>query len=331
MTRKTYKRVIVTDELIEKINPVNTKLSVRFLKEKAQRASPVTIKGYASDSNIFFVWNLLHNENKTFTDIKKLEFSDFFSFTTEDLRWGSSRTNRVRSFLSSLSIFIEKFLDEEYPDFRNVILKVIDSVPKDARREKTILSSEQVESLLEHLSKTDSQKAFWLALACYSGSRFSELLRFTTDNLDENHTAFGDIFMETIKPIKTKGRGREGKMLLKYILKDKFLPYYKQWLLDRNEIMKRTGQEHTFFFIKSDGTPATAGTVRSWVATMETWLGVNLYPHSLRHFITTELSRKNIPPLLVKDLMGWNSLDMVEVYNDLSSKDREWKELDNLR
>jgi len=331
MPRATYKKIIVTDELIEKINPINKKLSDRFLKDKSTRASETTVKAYRSDSNIFFVWNFLHNDNKEFTEIKKLDFSDFFYFTTEELRWGSSRNNRMRSFLSSLSIFIEKFLDEEYPDFRNVILKTIESVPKEVRREKAILSEEQVVGLLNYLFEEDSQKAFWLALACYSGSRFSELLRFTTDNLDENHTAFGDLFMETLKPIKTKGRGRAGKMLHKYILKDKFLPFYKKWIEDRKVIMEKNSQDHTYFFIKPDGTPASAGTIRSWVTTMENHLGENLYPHALRHFLTTELSRKNIPPLLIKDLMGWASLEMVETYNDLSSKDREWKELDNLK
>lgn len=331
MARQTYRKVIVTDELLQQVNPENKKLVDRFLKEKSTRTSEVTIKNYRSDSNIFFVWNFQNNNNKLFTDIKKLELSDFFSFTTEELKWGSARNNRVRSFLSSLSIFIEKFMDEEYPNFRNIVLKTIESVPKEARREKTILSETQVENLLKYLFETDSQKACWLALAAYSGSRFSELLRFTTDIIDKNHTAFGDLFIETLKKIKTKGRGREGKLLYKYILKDKFLPYYEKWIEERNLIMEKTGQSHTSLFIREDGTPATDGTVRSWIATMEKYLGVNLYPHSLRHHLVTEFSRKNIPPMLIKDLVGWTSINMVELYNDLESKDREWQELDNLK
>ena len=331
MARKTYRQIIVTEELIQQINPINKGLVEKFLKEKATRTSPATIKNYTSSSNIFFVWNVLYNENKVFTDIKKLEFSNFFSFTTDELRWGSARNNGVRSFLSSLSIFIEKFMDDEYPNFRNIVLKTIESVPKEFRREKTILSNEQVESLLQHLSETDSQKACWFALAAFSGSRFSEILRFTTDILDSNHTAFGDLFMETKKQIKTKGRGREGKLLFKYILKDRFLPYYEKWITDREVIMKEKNQEHTSLFIREDGTPATDGTIRSWVTSMETFLGVNVYPHCLRHFLVTEFSRKNIPAMLIKDLVGWSGLEMVNLYNDLTSKDKTWTELDNLK
>ena len=331
MARKTFRLKIVTPDLVKQIEPANRKLVARFLKEKATRSSPKTIENYASDADIFFVWNVLYNDNKLFTEIKKLEFSEFFSFASNELQWKSARMNRMRSFLSSLSQFIEKFLDEEYPMFRNIILKTIESSPKEAAREKTILTDEQVEKLLKHLGETDTQKACWLALAAFSGSRFSELLRFTVDLLDANQTAFGDLFLETTRQIKTKGRGKEGKLLHKYILKDRFLPYYNAWLLDREKIMQKTKQEHTFLFIKEDGTPAVDGTVRSWISSMEKYLGVNLYPHALRHYLVTEFSRKNIPPALIKDLVGWTSTQMVDLYNDLTSKDKTWQELDNLK
>ena len=66
------------------------------------------------------------------------------------------------------------------------------------------------------------------------------------------------------------------------------------------------------------------------VTTIENHLGFPFYMHCLRHYLTTELSRKNIPPALIKDLFGWESTSMVDVYSDLTSKDREWKELENL-
>ena len=89
MPRKTYRKLITTPELIEKINGENAKLAEKFLKEKATRSSGMTIKSYHSDLNLFFVWNLLNNDNKFFIDIRKLEFANFFSFTY-----------RIRSHLS---------------------------------------------------------------------------------------------------------------------------------------------------------------------------------------------------------------------------------------
>ena len=215
MPRKTFVNRITSSELIEKIEPKNIKWAEKFLKEKSIRTSPKTIKIYESNLNIFFTWNLLNNDNKEFTNIKKIEFSEFFSFAVDEMRLGSARLNNIRSTLSSLSLFIEKFYDEEYPTFRNVILNVIESAPKEVRREKTILTDEQIEKLLDHLRDTDKQQACWLALAITSGARISELLIFETDLIDVNRTAFGDLFLETTRQIKTKGRGKSGKLLYK--------------------------------------------------------------------------------------------------------------------
>jgi len=331
MPRNTFRKVITTPELLAQVNPENLRLAQLFLKEKATRSSEMTIVGYTSDLNLFFVWNLLHNNNVPFTDIRKLELSNFFSYVVEELQWGAARCNRLRSALSSFSQFIEKFFDDVYPNFRNIVLKTIESVPKDERRAKTILSNEQIEAALAHFSTANPQLACWLALAAFSGSRFSELLRFTTDILDENNTAFDDLFMETTKPIKTKGRGRAGKLLHKYILKERFLPYYKKWLGIRNKILEEKGLTHTSLFIGNDGNPASDGIARGWVKDIEKFLGVPFYAHALRHFLVTEFSRKRIPPMLIKELVGWSSLEMVSIYNDLSAKDMEWKELSNLK
>lgn len=331
MPRKTYRRTIVTEELLQQINEENKKLVKRFLKEKSTRSSDVTVKNYQSDADIFFVWNLKNNGNKSFTEIKKTEFIDFFSFAMEELRWGSSRANRVRSFLSSMSQYIERVLDDEYPDFRNSVLRAVQSIPKEIRREKTILSDVQVENLLKHLSETNTQQAFWLALAVYSGSRFSEILRFTTDLIDPNNSVFEDIFLETTKEIKTKGRGRNGKMIRKYILKEKFLPYYEKWLKERKDVLEKNSVDHNFLFIKNNGTPATDGTVRSWISSMEKYLGIPFYAHACRHFLCTELTRKKIPQPFIQFLFGWSSAEMYNIYNDLTAKDMSWSGLENLK
>jgi integrase len=331
MTRKTFRNKITSDELTKQINPENITLVKRFLKEKSTRTSDKTIIVYESNMNMFLTWNLLHNENKFFTDIKKIEFADFFSFAVDELKVGSSKLNNMRSTLSSLSAFIEKFFDEVYPNFRNVILKTVDSSPKEIRREKTILTDEQIEDLLTHLQGRNKQQACWLALAVTSGARFTELLNFEVDLIDENRTAFGDLFLETTREIKTKGRGKAGKLLYKYILRDKFLPYYHEWIEERKIILEKKNISHNFLFIKQDGSPATAPTIRKWVQSFEKYLKVPFYTHALRHFLTTLLSKKNIPHILIKEIFGWSDLSMVVLYDDTTAKDRVYKELENFK
>jgi len=332
MGRTTFKKIIVTDEHLKNINEKNKKLTEAFLKEKNTRVSDMTIEAYRSDLNIFFVWNLLHNENKFFIDIKKLELADFFSFATSELQWGSARFSRCRATLSSMSQFIEKFYDDDYPGFKNIILKTIESMPKNATREKTILTEDDIKKLLSYLEKKDSQQACWIALAFASGARFSELFRFTIDNIDVNKTAFDGLFLETTKQIKTKGRTKTGKMLYKYIIKDIFVPYYEKWMIDRKEIMSKNNvSEHGFLFIKKDGTPAENGTVRSWINAMTKHMGVPIYPHAFRHATTTHLSKIGLPDQLIQELIGWSSTLMVAVYNDTGVKDKSWSELDKLK
>jgi integrase len=239
----------------------------------------------------------------------------------------------MKSCLSSFSEFIIKYFDESYPTFKNVILKAIDSMPKAAVREKTILLEEQINKLLHHLKveKDNPQEACLLALAACSGARISELLRFNTDIIDEKNTAFEDMFLETVKEIKTKGFGKTGKPLYKYIVKDIFLPYYKDWLVRREEIMKANNQDHNSIFIKRDGTPAKVDTIRGWSEKWEKFLGVSFYFHSLRHYFVTQLTRLGLDSDFIIEISGWSSGDMFKIYNDLTAKDRKWKGLDKLK
>lgn len=332
MPRQTYKLKITSPELWEKVLDKNKKLFEQFLKEKNTRSSDKTIEGYRSDLCIFGTWNYLHNDNKFFVDIRKLEFAEFFSYVVEELKWGSARFSRVRSVLSSLSIFIEKYMDDLHPSFKNVILKSIESMPKNIKREKTILKEDQINKLyLELEKKGEYQIMCWLALAISSGARFSELLRFTIDIIDENNLAFNDIFIETLKPIKCKGRTKSGKVITKYIIKELFWKHYSKWLEIRKDIMTRENKCHNFIFIKNNGDPAQESTVRRWVEKIENTLGIPFYPHSTRHYYTTFLMKNNLPQDLIKDIVGWESSDMIKIYSDLTSKDRDWKELSKFK
>ena len=316
MGRKTFKKKIVTDELLAQVNKDNIKLMERFLREKSTRCSELTIKNYRSDLNIFWCWNLQYNDNEFFIDLRKLDLADFFAYAVKDLQWGGARFARMKATLSSLSDFIEKFYDQDYPKFRNIVLKAIENMPKEPRREKTVLSEKQVEEIFKYYEDNkEYQKACLFALACYSGARKSELLRFTLKNLDINHTAFDGIFIETTEKIKTKGRGQTGKLLNKYILRDKFIPYYEKWLKERERILKEKGLEHEFIFIdEQTGQPITAPTtVGRWLEDLETVVGVHVYTHSLRHYMATMLARLNIDSSLIQFIFGWSSADMVNI------------------
>lgn len=338
MARKTFRKVITTPEKIEMIENSNKKLVERFLRYMSQTKSEGTIKVYKSNFDIFFCWNLDYNDNKPFEKIRKIEMQDFFAFCSEELQYSPNRFAQMHSSLSSLSTYIENQLDEieRYENFRNIVQKIEKPV-KEPVRKKTIIPPTQIDKLTEELKKESEkdpyvlQQALYIILSISAGTRLNETLRITTDIIDEKSTAFDGLFLVTKEQIKTKGRGRTGKMLYKYIIKDLFLPWYKEWLPIRQKIMKENKvAEHNAIFIKRNGEPIKTNSVKMWTEKWSDMTGLDIYPHSFRHYFVTYLSRIGLEAELIQSIVGWTSSDMVAIYNDLRIDEREWKGLGKL-
>lgn len=329
--RKTFRKVITSPELTAQINPKNTQLMERFLKNFSTKHSPKSVVSYRSNLTIFFTWNLTENDNKFFVDLRKIELMDFFDYCVMELKWNSNRYAQMHSCLSSFSTWIENMYDDVYKDFRNLLPKIEKPV-KEAVRKKSVFTKSEIDYLMDKLGENGKvQEQCLLALLISSGSRASELGRFTVDIIDENNTAFEDLFLETTDEIRVKGRGVNGKSLIRYILKDTFLPYYKKWLPLREKIMKENGKTHNHIFITQTGDPAGVPTFRGWVEKWNDYLDKPFYLHSLRHYYTTTLLMIGLEPDLVQEIVGWTSMDMVSIYNDATAKDRKWKGLNKLK
>lgn len=332
--RKTFRKVITSPELTAQINKDNIKLMERFLKNFATKRSPKSVTVYRSNLTMFLTWNLLYNENKLFTDIRKIEYADFFDFCVAELRWNANRYHQCHSSLSSFSAWIENYFDEDYPQFRNLLPK-IEKPSKEAIREKTVLKEEDIDKIFATLATENrTQEQCLLALAISCGARVSELAQFTLSLIDEENAVFDGLFLETTEKIRTKGSGVQGKMLKKYILKDMFLPYYHRWLVEREEILKKTNQDHDSIFITKDGNPANADRLRDWIGTWGDVVEQPIYPHSLRHYQISLLKRLEIDDDLIVYLTGWaegTGHTMISIYNDNELTDTQFACLDNLK
>lgn len=329
--RETYRKVITSPELIEQINSQNQMLVDRFLKNFATKRSPNSVVSYKSNLQIFMCWNVLYNDNEFFVDIKKYSLLDFFDFCVTELKWGSNRYAQMHSCLSSFSTFIENIYDEKYPTFRNLLPK-IEKLPKETVRKKSVFTKEELDKLMNWLGEQGKiNEQCLLAIMMASGARISELGRFTVSMIDENNTAFEGLFLETTEEMQVKGRGVNGKHIVRYLIKDLFLPYYRKWLPIREKIMKENNKNHDFIFIRSDGEPATVPTFRGWMEKWDDVLDKHLYAHSIRHFWTTYLLGLGLEKEFVQELQDWSSDVLVNLYNDATAKDRKWKNLDRLK
>ena len=323
MGRKVQHNIIVTPELLAQVNPENIELGKDFIDylRSIDRASS-TLDAYANDLNIFWVYLVQHCNNKFFIDLSKREIAKYQSHCLTEWKWSPARMRRVKSTLSSLSNYVEAILDDEYENFRPIIRKIENPVNEKVMT-KTVFEESQLNKLLDVLVEKDRyDQACMLSLAINSGRRKSELPRFKVSYFDDENIIYGSLY-KTPEQVKTKGRGSRGKMLTLYVLAKPFQPYFDLWMNYRKE----NRIESEWLFPKKVGgqyidEPMEPTTLDSWADTFTNIIGVDFYWHSLRHFFTSQCSRSGLPDDVIQMLIGWNSLDMVSVYKDISADEQ---------
>lgn len=167
------------------------------------------------------------------------------------------------------------------------------------------------------VEKKKYQKACAFALAALSGSRKAEILRFKVSYFDDENLRANGAYYETPK-IKTKGRGRNGKQIPKYVLCD-IKKYFDLWMQERAE----KGIESEWLFVnrneKGEWEQMKISTLNSWAKSFSRHLGVDFYWHCMRHYLTTRMKRYNIPDHVIQEWNKWNSGDLVNIYSDLDA------------
>lgn len=319
MPRKTRMNSITSPELLTKVNFENKQLLNDFIDYlRSTQKSEGTISNYKNDIEIAWVWCLQNNNNQFFVNWTK---RNIIAYQNWMLANGNSpaRIRRLKASLSSLSNYIENLLDDEFPNFRNIINKVESPVNQPVRT-KTILSEEQVDNLLEELTAHKKyDKACALALALCSGRRKAELVRFRLSDFDEKHLVCEGALYKS-DPIKTKGRGINGKQLECFCLAKKFDPYLKNWIDYRNE----HGISSEWLFPAKDdpNKHLELSTLNSWAITFGRMLKVDFYWHAMRHATVTKFKRAGIPDTVIQQYIGWSDIAMVPVYVDMDADEQ---------
>lgn len=321
--RKTVYNILTSKEKLAQVNPENIQLGNDFLEYLTSiDRSKDTVSQYRSDLKIFWCWNLEYNNNKFFIDLSKRDITKYQNYCLNTLGWSPSRMRRVKSTLSSMSNFVENMLDDEFEDYRPIVRK-IENPANCTVREKTILEEEQLQELLDYLvEKEQYNKACMLSLAMNNGRRKSELPRMKLSYFTEDNVIYGSLY-KTPETVKTKGRGSRGKQLTIYTLKNGFDKYLKLWLeyREKNNITSEwliPHKENDVYVDKQ--VPITS--MDSWAESFSKILGVPFYWHSLRHYFTTACSRSGLPDDVIKNLVGWESNDMVSIYKDISADEQ---------
>ena len=318
MARKTKMNSLTSPELISQINPDNIRLMNDFLDYlKSIKRSPGTISGYKSDLLIFFCYVLQNLGNKNFSDITKRDIISYQNWLLNENENSPARVRRLKASISSLSNYIEAILDEEpeFEGFRSIVKK-IESPVNQPVREKTVLSDEQVQSLLDYLVEHEQyDRACAFALAVYSGRRKAEIPRFMVMDFAGDTLVCDGALYKSKNMIQTKGRGG-GKYLYCYTLAGKFKPYLDLWLAYREQ----NGINSKWLFPNATNPEEyiKVGSMNSWAKSFSKILGIDFYWHSCRHYFTTYLAKAGLPDGAIQTLVGWDSAEMINVYKDFT-------------
>lgn len=318
--RKVVQHRFVTAGIRSEFNSENVKLGRAFLmyKQTTDR-SPMTIKSYRQDLDVIWYWNWLKNENKSFYDWTKQEIIAFQSWCLEECQHSSARVRRLKAVMSSMSNYIEDILDTEYPEFKKVSHKIPNPVIT-PRMEKSVFTMHDINVLLGYLTfHCQYRKACCLALAVCSGRRKAELLRFKLSDFTEDRLVCDGALYKSA-PIRTKGRGRDGKKLECYVLAKQFKPYLDRWLAYR----ERHGIQSDWLFPNmSDMTkPLSPSTLNDWSEQFSELTPLPFYWHSMRHLTVTNFKRSGIPDTVIQEYIGWaETSNMIPIYSDLSKEE----------
>ena len=289
---------------------------VRYCKSNDK--SPQTIHQYEEWLKVFFCWNYKENGDRLFVELKKRDFVYYFGWCRE-LGMSDNRIASLKSALSSLSSEIELLYEDMYPSFHSQ-LRGLEPIHITTIREKTVISDEEMAKMLQGLvDRHEYQVACYLALACASGSRKAELLQMKVSFFTEQREVFNG-YMYCTPEIRSKGRGKKGKMIKKYVIKSLFKPILDLWLKER-EKLGITCDDLFVTLKKGEYIPATISTANSFAAKISKIFNIEYYTHSSRHFFCTMLKRKKLPDDVIMQIIGWANVDMIRTYNDISEEE----------
>ena len=318
MGRSTVYNANLTEDW-NAVSDQNKKIVTDFIRYcKSNDKSPQTLLQYENWLKVFFCWNYSENEDKFFIDLKRRDFVYYFGWCRE-LGMSANRIAALKSVLSSLSTEIELLYEDEYPNFHNQ-LRALQPVHVSTVREKTVISDEEMAKILQGLVDAEEyQIACYLALACSSGSRKAELIQMKDSFFVPEREVF-DGYMYCTPEIRAKGRGKQGKKIKKYVVKDSFLPFLELWRAERQKLGITIDD---LFVTKESGeyVAAKISTANSFANRISKMFNINYYTHSSRHFFCTLLKRMKLPDDVITQIFSWASADMVKIYSDIPAEE----------
>lgn len=277
------------------------KLFVEYLQIE-KNASPLTIKYYQNDLEVFF--NFLFEEGIEQTgDVDERVIRIFLTRLYNkklSRRSVSRKVSALRSFY--------RFLERENLIDSNPLAQI--TLPKLDKSLPSFLYMEELEKLFEANDTTSSvgqRDQAILEMLYGTGIRVSECQGLRLGDID---FSIGTIFV--------KGKGNKER----YVPFGRFAEIALETYINegREELMNKAGEQTDYLFLNAKGHPLTVRGIRYILNKMvkKAALTVNVHPHKLRHTFATHMLNEGADLRVVQELLGHESLSTTQIYTHVT-------------
>lgn len=326
----------ITEEEWLQCNEYNRNIVDEFLLNSPQ-LSDQTKKAYRSNLMIWFNWVRQFLNNKAQYEIKSIEYMKYQNWLIS-MDHSSSDIANKRAAVSTLNNYIMLYYSDDFPTFRNFIVKGMPKPEKSFVNEKNPPTKEEFFHIVDVMKERgDWQKVAYLLYTFDTGCRRAESIQLLKEVVDYPpiikdkviHNEDGTSEVKTIKyyysnPTRCKGRGKTGKVR-KLVFSEETLDAIKKWL----EIRGDDDCPYVFVSYKDGNIKQIAETtINKWATNVfSPILGRRFHPHILREAkatISVVEEGKNISA--VQRLLGHESSSTTEIYV-IADLDEELDEL----
>lgn len=326
----------ITEEEWLQCNEYNRNIVEEFLLNSPQ-LSDQTKKAYKSNLMIWFNWVRQFLNNKSQYEIKSIEYMKYQNWLIS-MDHSSSDIANKRAAVSTLNNYIMLYYSDDFPTFRNFIVKGMPKPEKSFVNEKNPPTKEEFLHIVDVMKERgDWQKVAYLLYTFDTGCRRAESIQLLKEVIDYPpiikdkviHNEDGTAETKTIKyyysnPTRCKGRGKTGKVR-KLVFSEETLDAIKKWL----EIRGNDDCPYVFVSYKDGNVKQIAETtINKWATNVfSPILGRRFHPHILREAkatISVVEEGKNISA--VQRLLGHESSSTTEIYV-IADLDEELDEL----
>ena len=256
-----------------------------------------TIENYAEDLKMFFK---MLPDAKVTSDLYVKNIEDYIKYADGAGLSASTilrRISVIRNFYTFLSS--EGYIDEE--------VKKID-VPKMPKRLPTVLTVEEVETLLEMPDiTTDSgtRDRAMLETMYATGLRVSELCSLKVSEVN---------FQSKLITIIGKGNKQRSVPVSDFALQ--YLSNYVYMVRRRNP-----GRDTKYIFLNREGKPISRQYFFKQVKKYAEMAGIesDISPHTLRHCFATHLLERGAELRAVQEMLGHSNLSTTQIYTEVST------------